>query len=310
MFLRTTESGWVIHAPAKINLALEVLGRQYDGFHQVETLLSPVRWFDSLSYHDTTSPFSFSVSTAFLPSEGVIPTDQNNLAVRATEQLAGVAGRPPTGHLHLHKRIPTQAGLGGGSSDAAAALLLANRAWGLNYSHRRLEDLAIKLGTDVPFFLRGGAALGTGRGEQIEPTPIPSGVPLVVVKPPVGLPTPQVFGQLNLQRGDLRRSQQASSRCRELAAALRSGRSLQTCGRLIRNCLQPAAAQLTDWIDRIAHAMAALPVAVHQMTGSGSSFFAICRTWMDALRLASNLRVTLTGPGQQRVCAVATRTCV
>jgi len=305
MFLRTTESGWVVHAPAKINLALEVLGRQHDGYHQVETLLTPVRLFDSLGFCNSPEPLSLTLTpepaAADDNSAGSaacdVPTDNTNLAVRAVQQLADSAGRPATGRLHLHKRIPIQAGLGGGSSDAAAALMLANHAWDLDYNRNRLASIASTLGADVPFFLYGGAAIGAGRGDQIQPTPIPAGLPIVIVKPPVGLPTPQVFEQLGLDRGQTLTPNHTppASRCRQLAANLAAGRSAEACRGLIQNCLQPAAARLTDWVDRIAHSMAKLPVLAHQLTGSGSSYFAICRTWRNAQTVAAALRSQLTG---------------
>lgn len=318
MFLRKTESGWVVHAPAKINLALEVLGRQHDGYHQVETLLTPVRLFDSLAFCNSTEPLSLtlpplpSAQGSSTPAAESIPTDNTNLAARAMQQLADSAGRPATGHLHLHKRIPTQAGLGGGSSDAAAALMLANQAWGLHYSRGRLASIASSLGADVPFFLYGGAAIGVGRGDQIEPTPIVAGVPVVIVKPPVGLPTPQVFAKLGLERGQSLRSRTSKtpSRCRQLANALAAGQSAQHCQTLLRNCLQPAAAQLTDWVDRLTHAMARLPVLAHQLTGSGSSYFAICRTWRTAQQVAAALRSQLVTNTPYGLRVMATQTCL
>src|SRR5690606_4305446 len=120
---------------------------------------------------------------------GDLPTDRSNLAVRAVELLQARAGIEAGATMRLVKRIPSAAGLGGGSSDAAAALMAANQAWGLNWSVSKLETLAGELGSDVPFFLTPGAAICRGRGERVEPLPRTMPLHVVVVRPPVGLST-------------------------------------------------------------------------------------------------------------------------
>lgn len=309
MFVSHHDSGWVVHAPAKINLALEVLGRHNDGYHQVETLLTSVRWFDSLLFTagDTLSltvrncerPSPLSPSRA--ESAALVPTDERNLVLRAVRALANDAGCHPTGNITLHKRIPVQAGLGGGSSDAAAALVAANLAWGLGYSPAKLAHLAADIGTDVPFFLTPGPAIGRDRGQQLTPVSFPSGIPLVLVKPPVGLPTPDVFAALQLQRGE--KVEGAGGKCAALAAALQRCSPVSVWRGWIHNALESAALRLTSWIEKIRHAMDRLPVVAHQMTGSGSGYFAVCRTWREATRVAARLRAQ----NWHNVCA--TRTC-
>ena len=321
MFVRSTDSGWTVQTPAKINLSLEILGRRHDGFHQVETLMVPVRLFDRLRFQPSDEPLSLAIHALprTAPSDASpLPTDHRNLAMQAAVRLAQVAGCSPTGKMELWKRIPSEAGLGGGSSDAAAALVAANKAWGLGYSRQRLASIAAEIGTDVPFFIHGGAALATGRGEKIEPVHLPAGLPLVLVQPPVGLATPQVFQSLGLAKGESaagkdnhfeehfeERSQGRSrSRCRKLLAALQAGRPAIVWRDWVRNSLQPAAEQMTEWIGRIRHAMSRLPVVAHQMTGSGSSYFSICRTWREAQQVAARLR------GQAWPVVVATTTCL
>ncbi|MEQ8836838.1 MAG: hypothetical protein RID07_08545, partial [Lacipirellulaceae bacterium] len=182
--LTKSPENWTALAPAKLNLSLEVLGKRDDGFHELETLMVPVRLFDTLSWTTTaskeSSPFSFRLTN---PTSGDTPADQTNLVVRAVELLAKEAGTAPQGVFTLTKRIPTQAGMGGGSSDAAAALMLANRAWGLNYPNQRLARLAAKLGSDVPFFLAGGPAVCQGRGERTQAVRGLQKLHFVVVKP-------------------------------------------------------------------------------------------------------------------------------
>ena len=150
-------------AYAKINLTLEVLGRRPDGYHQVSTVLQTIQLADRLH---------------FSPSEGLdmecsIPelTGRDNLVLKAAKALRDAAGCDKGIMVHLEKHIPIGMGLGGGSSDAAATLKALNHLWQLELKDRRLEDIAGSLGSDVPFFLRGGTALGEGRGEIITDLP-------------------------------------------------------------------------------------------------------------------------------------------
>lgn len=303
MFVERNQKGWVVHAPAKINLALEVLGRQPDGFHQVETLLAPVRLFDTLTYTPSTGPLRFTVeATASVDPAFLQENQDRNLVVRALQCLAQRAGVEPVGNWRLTKRIPIQAGLGGGSSDAAAALVVANRAWSVELPLEELEPLAASLGTDVPFFLRPGAAIGTHRGEQLVPLRNLPRVPLVLVQPPDGLATPAVFASLGCGVGE--KVAGAGGRCERLAGLMSAGRAVSAWRPLVKNCLQAAAATLSEWMERIARTMEKMPVVAHQMTGSGSAYFGICRTWHDARRVASMLR---GGPWR---CVIATSTCV
>ncbi|WP_425394968.1 4-(cytidine 5'-diphospho)-2-C-methyl-D-erythritol kinase [Aeoliella sp.] len=301
MFVERIKNGWVVHTPAKINLALEVLGRQPDGYHELETLLVPVRLFDRLVFSPSTQPLSLEICGSYSSAAAPLRKVPNeNLAVKAVQLLAEMIGRPATGRLTLTKRIPTQAGLGGGSSDAAAALVAANAAWKLGYDRDKLSSIAQQLGTDVPFFLAGGAAIGTGRGERLERVSLRRSLPIVLVQPPVGLSTPTVFAGLGLAAGE--RVKSATGWCRELANRLSRGCPLSACTHLVRNSLQQAARNATDWVDRVVGAMERLPVLVHQMTGSGSAYFAVCHSWRDARITASRLR---GGPWR---CVLATRT--
>src|SRR5688500_12912001 len=147
MYPRKMGTAWEIFAPAKLNLYLDVLGRRNDGFHELETLMAPIRLYDHLRWEprDSAGSSAFSLgyhSTTSTQFQAVAPADTSNLVWRAIDLLAKSAGVNPTGQVTLTKRIPAQAGLGGGSSDAAAALLLANAAWGLGYSQNQLSGLA------------------------------------------------------------------------------------------------------------------------------------------------------------------------
>lgn len=179
-------------APAKVNLGLHVLRRRGDGFHDLATAFLPIGWADTL----TAAPAAhLSLST----DDPRLPTDGSNLVIRAARALADWAGVEPHAALTLEKRIPYGAGLGGGSSDAASTLRLLCDLWGLEVPDPDRRQLALELGSDVPFFLDPQASIGTGRGEQLAPIVDASGAPwrcpfwLVVAVPTVHVPTADAF---------------------------------------------------------------------------------------------------------------------
>lgn len=178
--------------PAKINLGLHVAGRRPDGFHEIVTLFQAVDLWDTLTV-EPDAGLSLEVD------DPTIPGDETNLVMRAARLLqsrvAAAAGRGA--RLRLSKSIPAGGGLGGGSSDAAGALVALDALWGLELGSSRRSALAAELGSDVPFFLGGGTALGTGRGERIEPLPPIAERPLVLGMPPFGLSTAEVYCALS-----------------------------------------------------------------------------------------------------------------
>lgn len=189
-------------APAKINLGLHILRRRVDGYHEVETVLVPIGWHDVLSA-EAGGPFRFTCS------DPALPTDARNLCVRAARQLAEHAGIEPTGTLHLEKRVPHGAGLGGGSSDAAHTLRLLADLWGIEIGADDLHALAAGLGSDVPFFLHDQPMLATGRGEVLAPVGEAYEFPfaLAVVMPPVHVSTAEAYALVTpseANRPDLR----------------------------------------------------------------------------------------------------------
>src|SRR5208337_1858481 len=228
----------VIQTPAKLNLFFEVLGKRNDGYHEIETLMCPIGWYDTLCFRETSSEDldleCHWGSLAGYPRAGdgsgfeEVPRDGKNLVLRAVDLVRRRTGTKQGARLRLIKRIPTAAGLGGGSSDAAAALVAANLGWKLGLSLPELASLAAELGSDVPFFLNRGPAICRGRGEQIEPT---SGLGLmnfVVVRPPEGLATAAVYGVC--------RPAVSPRPLQPLLEALRQGNARQS-GRLLFNRL-------------------------------------------------------------------------
>jgi 4-diphosphocytidyl-2-C-methyl-D-erythritol kinase len=203
-------------APAKINWTLEVLGPRPDGFHEVKTILQTIDLCDSLEL-ETASELTLEAA-----GEG-LPPPQENLTMRAARLLQERTGYSGGARMRLTKTIPVAAGLGGASSDAAAALRGLDRLWGLALPPERLAEFAAEVGSDVPFFLRGGTALAEARGERITPLPDAHRTDILVVVPPLSIPhkTQRMYSLLGPRDyGD----GAASGR---FADALRQGRPLQ-----------------------------------------------------------------------------------
>jgi len=284
-------------APAKINLFFEVASRRQDGLHEIETLMVPVGLYDTLVWRDDPSGqvtlqarwaagVSITVCDAAggLPSAGRfndIPQGEENHAVRAVRLLAKAAGISRGAKLRLIKRIPAGAGLGGGSSDAAAALLAANSAWGLDWPISRLARIAAQIGSDVPFFLDCRPSVCTGRGEKIRPLARIGRLDLVIISPPDGLSTAAVYQACQL--GNPPRTVDPTEQ------ALRTGR-LEAIGPLAHNRLLEPARRMSPWIDRVLDRLAAELCPVIGMSGSGTSCFAVCRSAAHARSVAARLR--------------------
>ena len=177
----------ILTAPAKVNLTLDVVGTRPDGYHLVDTILQTVGLHDTLTFTRTDRPAEIHCSLPELEGEG-------NLAARAAQALCRAVARPYDGFtLEIEKVIPMQAGLGGGSADAAAALVGLNLLWELHLPLERLCAIGAEVGADVPFLVRGGTARARGIGEELEPLdPMPE-VWLVIQKPPIGMETARAF---------------------------------------------------------------------------------------------------------------------
>ena len=274
-------------AHAKLNLSLAITGRRADGFHELISLVAPIALADTLTL-DVGRPLGLTCDDASLSVDG------SNLVLKAA--AAYVKRRPsaPIGHFHLTKKVPHGAGLGGGSSDAAAALRLLDQASGDPLGLEVLETLAAEVGSDCPFFVRGQAAVMRGRGERLEVLPLAAraalaGRKVVLVKPPFGVPTPEAYALL-AKAGKYRPAAQAEA---ELAAWI----------------AQPAADPSALGNDLAAPVFAkylALPVGLEsfrratgvnwQMTGSGSACFAFVSDGFDHARLRADVR-RAWGPG-------------
>ena len=267
----------IAFAPAKLNLFLEITGKRADGFHDVETLMLAVDWYDTIELvpqGERTNERSIRLTC----NDATLPTDGRNLVYRAAELVKPDGGLD----IRLTKRIPQEAGLGGGSSDAAATLIAMNDVFALCRSRDELTALAARLGSDVPFFLAGSAGWCTGRGDVVEPVPVGGTFHFVAVKPPVGCPTADVYKRTVLPT--TRRNG------REARDALERGDPEKLAAGLF-NRLQEATFLLAPEVrDRYDRLIRSHPLGV-QVTGSGSTVFAVCRDRAEAIRIANECRM-------------------
>ena len=237
-------------APAKLNLFLHITGQREDGYHLLQSVFMLIDWCDTLHFearqdgHITRHDL-----TAQLPADDLI--------VRAAIALQKASGTNLGADISIEKNIPAQAGMGGGSSDAAATLLTLNRLWNLNWPIEKLLPLGLSLGADVPFFLNGTNAWVEGIGEKITPIDIPS-AKFVVIKPTAGLDTGQIFGHSGLQRAT--------------KVATMPVFAVDPFG-FGRNDLQPVAQALCPEIDQALEWLGSFGLSP-RMTGSGSAVFA------------------------------------
>ena len=181
-----------VPAPAKLNLFLHITGRRADGYHLLQSAMALIDWCDTLH-------FERRQDGAISRQDLGVTLPDDDLVVRAARALQAATGTTYGAHIQVDKRIPSQAGMGGGSSDAASTLLALHRLWKLNLPLAALAQIGLQLGADVPFFLSGGNAWVEGIGERISPLEIPIGR-FVVVKPPDGLDTRLIFSDAGLKR--------------------------------------------------------------------------------------------------------------
>ena len=278
-----------IDAPAKLNLSLGVVARRDDGFHDIDSLMVAVSLSDTLQLRPRADGrlvlrVRFGgrlASAAGRPLARDVPDDERNLAVRAAAALAAAAGVSAGLEIDLVKRIPSQAGLGGGSSDAAAVLIAACRVWGLDLSLAELVEIAARLGSDIPWFLTGGGGIATGRGEQIQPVAGLPAWPVVIAVPAEGLSTAAVYA------GCTPEPEQAG-RSRQLADVMLAGDWAHAVA-LLHNTLQAAAEAASPAVKSLLAAMRRAGATRPLVTGSGSGCFALARTPAEAASIAARL---------------------
>ena len=256
-----------IQAYAKINLTMDVLRRRGDGYHDVDLLMQSVSLCDTLALRPA--------DALSLRIKGDLPASVDNLVLRAARALQEAAGVSQGADMALEKRIPVAAGLGGGSADAAAALVGLNTLWGLGLPVPSLLEIGAKLGADVPFCIVGGLARATGIGCDVQP--LTSALPLhmVIVKPCEGLLTRDVFCALQLN---------ASTRHPDTEGAIRAMRlgSLDALCTCMGNVLEPVSAAVRPEIERAIARLRELNACQARMSGSGPAVFGLFANQRDA----------------------------
>lgn len=273
-----------VRVPAKINLHLGVGPLRLDGYHELNTVYHAISLYDELTARrgDTL--------TLTMEGEGTgeLALDDSNLAIRAARALAAYVGVPAHARLHLRKQIPLAGGLAGGSADAAAALVACDALWGTALSRDELAEVAAGLGSDVPFLVYGGTALGTGRGEAVSPVLVrPTSWHWVVAIADGGLSTPEVYGELDqLRATDAAPTPLGSTD--DLLAALRQ-RDPTVLGTALGNDLQPAALSLRPALAEVLHAGRAAGALAGIVSGSGPTCVFLARDAAHAERIAEHL---------------------
>ncbi|MBI5136582.1 MAG: 4-(cytidine 5'-diphospho)-2-C-methyl-D-erythritol kinase [Nitrospirae bacterium] len=277
-----------VFAPAKLNLYLKVLGRRPDGFHALDSLFHVIGLADTLTIEERPAGVDFSCSNPALAGP-------DNLAARAAAIMIREAGGGGV-RLHLDKRIPAGAGLGGGSSDAAAVLTGLNRLWRLGLAPERLAALGAELGSDVPFFVYGGCARVTGRGEVIQPLTDPLDGWCVLIHPGCHLDTGRVFRAWAAETGGHVLTEGLPEPIITTADATCRDRAWAELG----NDLQGAACRLAPEIGLALDALRKAGGARARMSGSGSAVFCITADHASAAAIGQRLQV----PDRWRVWVV------
>ncbi|MEV4707498.1 4-(cytidine 5'-diphospho)-2-C-methyl-D-erythritol kinase [Actinoplanes sp. NPDC049316] len=273
-----------VRVPAKINLHLGVGPVRPDGFHELSTVYHAISLFDELTARrgDTLA------LTMEGEGAGELALDESNLIIRAARALARAARVPAHARLHLRKSIPLAGGLAGGSADAAATLLACDLLWGTGFTKDELAEIGAELGSDVPFLLHGGTALGTGHGEVVSPVLArPTTWHWVVAIADGGLSTPAVYRELDRLR-DTAGSPPPLESPDELMAALRQRRP-EVLGAALANDLQPAALSLRPALAGVLKAGEQAGAVAGIVSGSGPTCVFLAADGAHAQQIASGL---------------------
>ncbi len=261
-------------APAKINLSLEIRGRRADGFHDIETLMTPISLCDEL----TITGAAHTLGIDFRCDDPSLPTGSDNLVIRAAQLFSRTTGQKIDVTIQLRKKIPHGAGLGGGSSDAAATLLGLNRVYQTNLPLAELARLAAEIGSDVPFFLFQSAAICRGRGEIVEPSKLAGPLSFLLLKPSFGVPTPWAYSRWK----DSKEIPEVEYAPQEFGGV-----------RFVNDLERPVFEKFV-FLARVKMWLLKQPeVGVALLSGSGSTVFAILRDENSAESLAARARSDL-----------------
>ena len=289
----STASEWVptgsvtVRVPGKVNLHLAVGDRREDGYHELTTVFHAVSLLDEITVRNA------DMLSLDMSGEGVesLPTDERNLAWQAAELMAEHVGRAPDVAIAIEKSIPVAGGMAGGSADAAAVLVAMNTLWELGVPRRDLHALAAQLGSDVPFALHGGTALGTGRGEELATVLTRNMFHWVLAFADGGLSTPAVFSEIDRLRETAGAGRGQPPRLEDpepVLAALASGDPAELAP-LLGNDLQPAAVSLDPGLRRTLRAGADAGALAGIVSGSGPTCAFLCTSAASAIDVGAQL---------------------
>lgn len=264
-------------APAKINLSLAVVGKRADGFHEMEMVMTHIDLADRLTFEQV------SKNTILIESGcSFMPLDERNIVYQTAALLKSRFNVYQGVRITIEKNIPVAAGLGGGSSDAAATLRALNRLWKLNLSVCELAKIGEEIGSDVPFCVYGGTALVTGRGEDIQPIDHMPPCWVIVVKPRKGISSWTVFQDLKVD--DLPKYD-----AEKLAAAI-CRQNYEALVQLAGNALEEVSAQQQPMITMVKEKMLSFGADTALMSGTGPAIFGLCRQYSRAQRIVNGLK--------------------
>lgn len=256
------ENGFRLPSFAKINWDLRVLGKREDGFHELSTVFQTVSLHDNLTFNE-------SDELSLTCTNEKIPTDETNLIIKAAKILQERFKIEKGARIHLEKNIPAPGGLGGGSSNAAVALLGLKKFWNLEISIEELHEIGKNLGSDVPLFLYGGTLLGTGRGTEIIELDDISEENLLIVTPPVDVPTGEAFKRLNAPRLTNFDSKSILKICRNV------GEKLDVRHNELKNDFEASVFAIEPEVERVKNKLLEFGAGKALLSGSGASVFAI-----------------------------------
>lgn len=280
-----------VRVPGKVNVYLGVGPRGFAGYHEIATVFQSVSIYDEI----TVSPADeLTITVEGLHAES-IPTDNSNLAWKAAELVARASGEDPLVHVHIKKSIPVAAGMAGGSADAAATLLACDAYWHAGIPRDQLDAMAAELGSDVPFMLHGGCALGTGRGDLLSPVMTRGSFHWVFATFAQGLSTAEIYAHTDEMRGH--EFDQAPEVPTELLAALAQG-DARSLGMTLHNDLQAAAISKKPQLQRVLDAGLEFGALGALVSGSGPT----CAFLVDSETDAIDLVVALSSTGLVSEC--------
>ena len=271
-----------LKAPAKINLFLEILGKRDDGYHEIETVMQEIDLVDNLQFEEIQEGVRLKCN------DKNIPSDENNLVCKAANLILNECGIKRGVLISLEKNIPVGAGLGGGSSDAAATLKALNLLWKIGLNDAELMEFAAKLGSDIPFFIKGKTALCSGRGEKITPIEVKSEMNYLVIFPHINISTATIYRNLKI---DLTKKIIDVS---FFLNALKHPKVAGICKLLFNRLEEVVFTTYPDLLD-VKKTLDHFDFCGLSVSGSGSAFFGLCRDRQQAKAIKSKIELSSMG---------------